>query len=76
MYVIADLTGPDGRRIEGSGVAPDEAVPITRAGLLAGRDAAMDAALRWIASRPTASTIRTVPAGYAGVAHAVTHRPD
>jgi carboxyl-terminal processing protease len=66
MYVIADLTGPDGRRIEGSGVAPDQVVPLTRAGLLAGRDAVLDAALQWIAGRPAASTTRTMPAGDAG----------
>jgi hypothetical protein len=27
----------------------------------------LDAALRWIAGRPAASTTRTEPAGYAGV---------
>ena len=72
MYVIADLTGPDGRRIEGSGVAPDQVVPLKRAGLLAGRDAVLDAALRWIAGPPAANTSRRALAGYAGVRNAAT----
>jgi len=76
MYVIADLTGPDGRRIEGTGVAPDEVVPVTRAGLLTGRDAVLDAALRWIAGRPATSTLRTTPAGYAGARNAAAGRND
>jgi carboxyl-terminal processing protease len=62
MYVIADLTGPDERRIEGSGVAPDQLVPLTRDGLLAGRDAPLEAAVRWIAGRPAASRTRRAPA--------------
>jgi carboxyl-terminal processing protease len=62
MYVIADLTGPDNRRIEGSGVAPDEHVPLVRADLLAGRDAPLEAAVRWIAGRPAASRTRRPPA--------------
>jgi carboxyl-terminal processing protease len=73
MHVIADLTGPDGRRIEGSGVAPDERVPLTRAGLLAGRDAPLDAALRWITGRPAASTMRVQPARLAG--RRISHGP-
>ena len=48
LHVVADFTGPDGRRIEGRGVVPDEPTPLTRADLLAGRDAALDAAVRWI----------------------------
>lgn len=48
LHVIADFVGPDGRRIEGHGVVPDETVPLRRTDLLAGRDAAMEAALRWI----------------------------
>jgi carboxyl-terminal processing protease len=66
MHVIADLTGPDGRRIEGSGVPPDQLVPLTRADLLAGRDAPLDAAVLWIAGRPAASTTRRTPAPDAG----------
>jgi carboxyl-terminal processing protease len=49
MHVIADFTGPRGVRIEGRGVIPDVDAPHTRRDLLAGRDAALDAALDWIA---------------------------
>jgi carboxyl-terminal processing protease len=48
MYVIGDFAGPDGARVEGNGVTPDEATPLTRSALLAGRDQAFDAAVRWI----------------------------
>jgi carboxyl-terminal processing protease len=50
LHVTADLVAPDGRRVEGRGVVPDEPVPLRRADLLAGRDAALEAAVRWIAS--------------------------
>lgn len=49
MYVIGDFAGPDGIRVEGNGVIPDEATPLSRSALLAGRDQALDAAVRWIA---------------------------
>jgi carboxyl-terminal processing protease len=48
MYVFANFVGPDGARIEGRGVIPDVQASLTRADLVAGRDAPMDAALRWI----------------------------
>jgi carboxyl-terminal processing protease len=48
MYVIGDYAGPGGTRLEGAGVAPDEATPLSRSSLLAGRDDALQAALRWI----------------------------
>jgi carboxyl-terminal processing protease len=48
LHVTADLVAPDGRRVEGRGVVPDEPVPLRREELLAGRDAALEAALRWI----------------------------
>jgi carboxyl-terminal processing protease len=48
LHVIADFVAPDGRRIEGRGVIPDEVVPLRRAELLMGRDAALDAAVGWI----------------------------
>lgn len=48
QHVVADFVAPSGKRLEGRGVVPDEAVPLTRADLLAGRDAVRDAALRWI----------------------------
>jgi carboxyl-terminal processing protease len=56
MYAFADFVGPDGGRIEGRGVIPDTHVPLTRADLLAGRDAALEAAIRWIESQPTGDT--------------------
>ncbi len=48
LHVIADFVAPDGRRVEGRGVIPDEPVPLRREDLLAGRDAPLEAALRWI----------------------------
>ena len=51
LHVTADLVAPDGRRVEGRGVVPDEPVPLRRAELLAGRDAALEAAVRWIERR-------------------------
>ena len=51
-HAVADFTTPKGARLEKEGVVPDEAVPLTRADLLAGRDAALEAALRWIAAQP------------------------
>jgi carboxyl-terminal processing protease len=48
MHAFADLTGPDGTRIEGTGAVPDETIPLTRKALLAGSDPPLDAALEWI----------------------------
>jgi len=48
MHAIGDFVTAKGERLEGRGVIPDEAVTLTRADLLAGRDAALLAALRWI----------------------------
>jgi carboxyl-terminal processing protease len=48
LHVTADLVAPDGRRVEGRGVVPDEPAPLRREELLAGRDAALEAAIRWI----------------------------
>ena len=41
------MTGT-GERIEGRGVVPDEPVELSRAALLAGRDATLEQALAWI----------------------------
>ena len=46
------LADPNGRAIEGEGVAPDVVVPLDRAVLAAGSDPVIDAALRWIESGP------------------------
>jgi carboxyl-terminal processing protease len=48
QYAIGDFVMPDGRRIEGRGVVPDQPVTPTRAELLAGVDPILEAALRWI----------------------------
>jgi len=48
MYVIGDFAGPGGGRIEGTGVIPDEATPLSQRALLAGRDDALETALNWI----------------------------
>jgi carboxyl-terminal processing protease len=51
-HAIANLTDPDGRRIEGSGVEPDVPVALTLQSLLAGRDAVLEAAVDWISRSP------------------------
>jgi carboxyl-terminal processing protease len=50
VHAVADFTDPNGRRIEGAGAEPDEVVPLRASDLVAGRDAALEAAVRWIAS--------------------------
>ena len=50
MHAIADFVRPNGERVEGRAVVPDSLVPLTREGLLAGRDEPREAALAWIAS--------------------------
>jgi len=51
-HVVSNLTDPEGQRIEGEGVVPDERVVLRRAELLAGRDAALEAAVAWAATAP------------------------
>jgi carboxyl-terminal processing protease len=51
QHAIADFTTSTGRRLEGNGVVPDQAVPLTRADLLTGRDPVLQAALAWIDAR-------------------------
>jgi carboxyl-terminal processing protease len=50
VHAVADLAGPDGRRLEGAGVVPDVHVPLRRADLARGADAPLAAALRWAAA--------------------------
>lgn len=50
MHVIANYTGPDGSRIEGRGVVPDNTVESTRQDLLRGADSPLNEALAWIAT--------------------------
>ena len=52
-HAFGEFTTPDGVRLEGRGVVPDDSVTATRADLLAGRDPVLEAALRWIAARTT-----------------------
>ena len=51
IHATADFVTSDGTRLEGRGVIPDQAVPLKRDDLLAGRDAALEAALAWIDTR-------------------------
>ncbi|MEO5589989.1 MAG: S41 family peptidase [Gemmatimonadaceae bacterium] len=48
VHAVADFTDPRGGRIEGAGAVPDEIVPLRITDLAAGKDAALDAAVRWI----------------------------
>lgn len=48
IHAWGDFVTGTGVRIEGRGVVPDVPVAISRASLLAGRDATLDAALAWI----------------------------
>lgn len=50
VHAVADFTDPNGLRIEGSGAVPDEIVPLRASDIAAGRDAPLEAAVRWIAS--------------------------
>ena len=48
IHATGDFVTADGTRLEGRGVVPDEAIALARADLLSGRDATLDAALKWI----------------------------
>ncbi|CAN5833247.1 S41 family peptidase [soil metagenome] len=48
IHAYGDFGTADGTRLEGRGVIPDEATPLDRRDLLAGRDRALEAALAWI----------------------------
>jgi carboxyl-terminal processing protease len=47
-YAIGDFLTSKGETLEGVGVIPDEAQPLSIAALAAGRDEALEAALRWV----------------------------
>jgi len=51
MFVVGDFVTGTGKRLEGAGVTPDEVQPLSIESLVAGRDDALDAALRWIDGR-------------------------
>jgi carboxyl-terminal processing protease len=57
VHAVADFTDPTGKRIEGVGAVPDEIVPLAIADLKQGRDAPLDAAVRWIASEKSRRTM-------------------
>jgi carboxyl-terminal processing protease len=48
IHAYGDFVTSDGTRLEGRGVIPDEAIPLRREDLLAGRDAPLERALAWI----------------------------
>jgi carboxyl-terminal processing protease len=50
VHAVADFTDPSGKRVEGAGVVPDEIIPLTVADLKSGKDAPVDAAVKWIGS--------------------------
>ena len=50
QYARANYISEGGKTLEGAGVMPDVVAPLSREALLAGRDPAMDAALKWIHS--------------------------
>jgi carboxyl-terminal processing protease len=52
MYAVGDFVTSTGRRLEGEGVVPDEVQPLSIEALAAGRDLALEAALRWIDTGP------------------------
>jgi len=51
QYAVANYISEGGQPLEGLGVTPDVVVELTRAGLLAGHDAVVDAAMSWIRSQ-------------------------
>lgn len=57
MYAIGDFVTSNGRRLEGEGVRPDVTIPLSLAELRTGKDATLEAALRWLDS-PTSQPTR------------------
>lgn len=53
-HAFGDFVTPDGVRLEGRGVMPDQPVPLSLNGLLEGSDAPLEAAIAWIAAERTA----------------------
>jgi carboxyl-terminal processing protease len=66
VHAVADFTDPDGKRIEGAGVVPDEITPLSEKDLANGRDTALEAAVRWIRSNPAT---QKAPASQTGNVH-------
>lgn len=63
QYAFANYISSGGKTLEGRGVAPDELVQLDRAGLLAGRDAVIEAAVTWVLSQPPTSAPASREAG-------------
>ena len=59
MYVVGDFVTGTGRRLEGTGVIPDEMVALDIAALSAGRDPDLEAALRWLDTTPEVGPLRS-----------------
>jgi carboxyl-terminal processing protease len=51
QYAIANYISEGGKPLEGLGVTPDVEAPLTRQALLAGKDPALDAAIKWITNQ-------------------------
>lgn len=51
QYAVATYVSSGGRTLEANGVIPDETVALERTSLLAGKDAVLEAALRWITAQ-------------------------
>jgi C-terminal processing protease CtpA/Prc len=49
LYAVGDFVTSTGLRLEGNGVQPDESTPLRVQDLRAGKDAALAAALAWVA---------------------------
>lgn len=59
VHAYADFMTARGTRIEGTGVVPDVLAPWSRAGLLARRDDAVEAALEWAGGPSTRAALRS-----------------
>lgn len=66
VHAVADFTDPNGNRIEGAGVVPDETISLSGKALAEGRDTALEAATRWIRSKPA---LQHLPASAPGSFH-------
>src|ERR1044072_4227933 len=62
QYAFADFVGADGSLIEGVGVEPTLSVKLTRRQLLAGHDPQLEAALKVIDTKGTATIVVSAPA--------------
>lgn len=58
QYAVANYISEGGRPLEGNGVKPDQEVQMTRATLLAGHDAVVDAAVEWIRTKSKRSATK------------------